>query len=276
MYRMAEAFLHLPTDERRKIIEVTSQKSLQEAHLLEKDIWVVWSIKELFASSFVKHLVFKGGTSLSKGYGVIQRFSEDVELTYDIRALIPDMVDGRENAIPPSRSQADRWTREVRGHRLPKWIDEFVMPTLEEALQRDGLSDIANLRVCGKYNEKVFIDYEPLVEGFGYVEPPVKLEFRARSTGEPCEQRLVVCDAAEYSKGLGFPTATPRIMKIERTFWEKAMAIHAYCLKESYRGKRFARHWHDLSFLGATWLCGYGTARYRPSNGCCKTSGIVF
>jgi Nucleotidyl transferase AbiEii toxin, Type IV TA system len=55
------------------------------AHLLEKDVWAVWALAALYQSALREHLVFKGGTSLSKAYGVIRRFSEDVDLTYDIR-----------------------------------------------------------------------------------------------------------------------------------------------------------------------------------------------
>jgi predicted nucleotidyltransferase component of viral defense system len=60
------------------------------SHLLEKDIWVVWPLRYLFDGPHPGHLVFKGGTSMSKAYGVIRRFSEDVDLTYDNRAVGSD------------------------------------------------------------------------------------------------------------------------------------------------------------------------------------------
>ena len=72
------------------------------------------------------------------------------------------------------------------------------------------------------------------------------LEFGARSTGEPASFREVVCDAAGFVDGVGFPTARPRVMHAERTFWEKATAIHVFCRQERLRGDRFARHWHDV------------------------------
>nr|WP_241560126.1 nucleotidyl transferase AbiEii/AbiGii toxin family protein [Solirhodobacter olei] len=71
---------------------VAASASGRPEHLLEKDVWVVWALDVLFGTSIGKHLVFKGGTSLSKAYGAIRRFSEDVDLTYDIRALAPDLV----------------------------------------------------------------------------------------------------------------------------------------------------------------------------------------
>jgi len=63
-------------------------------HLLEKDVWVVWALNTVFVAPFGPHLTFKGGTSLSKAYGLIQRFSEDVDLTYDVRQLVSTEFEG--------------------------------------------------------------------------------------------------------------------------------------------------------------------------------------
>ena len=100
--------------------------------------------------------------------------------------------------------------------------------------------------------EQLFIDYAALGQGTGYVQPSVLLEFGARSTGEPNESRPVVCDAAQHLPGVSFPEATPQVMRPERTFWEKATAIHVFCAQGSFRGgARFARHWHDVTRLDA-------------------------
>jgi hypothetical protein len=70
---------------------------------------------------------------------------------------------------------------------------------------------------------------------------------RARSTGEPWEPREIVSDAAENVQEVTFPTVAPRVMMAERTFWEKATAIHVFCLQERFsRAERSARHWHDV------------------------------
>ena len=85
-------FFQLSTAERLDVLDAAANISGLLPHLLEKDIWVVWSLRHLFAGPFAENLVFKGGTSLSKAYGVIRRFSEDVDLTYDIRAIAGDLV----------------------------------------------------------------------------------------------------------------------------------------------------------------------------------------
>ncbi|QUT04508.1 nucleotidyl transferase AbiEii/AbiGii toxin family protein [Sphingobium phenoxybenzoativorans] len=237
---MAEAFLLLAAEDRREALSVAADRSGRPAHLLEKDAWVVWALATLYGSPLGEHLVFKGGTSLSKAYGVIRRFSEDVDLTYDIRALAPDLVGDNGEALPKTRSEEKRWTSAVR-ERLPDWVAGTVKSVIAEALAGSPLS--AAIRVDG---EKLFIDYEATTAGSGYVSPSVMLEFGARSTGEPASLRDVVCDAAGLVDGVVFPTARPKVMHAERTFWEKATAIHVFCLQERLRGDRFARHWHDV------------------------------
>ena len=245
-------FFALSTEDRREALAVAANNSGRPIHLLEKDVWVVWALQALFGSVQGKHLVFKGGTSLSKGYGVIRRFSEDVDLTYDIREIAGDLIGKTQSILPSSKSQGKKWTDEIR-ERLPKLVSEKIAPQLAESLRSQGLP--AKIVIAG---EKILLQYDPLASGYGYVKPTVTLEFGARSTGEPSEPRDVVCDAASDLPTVAFPTARPRTMRPERTFWEKATAIHVYCHKGEFRGgDRFARHWHDLTRLDAA---GYVTS----------------
>lgn len=181
---------------------------------------------------------------MSKGYQIIHRFSEDVDLTYDIRALIPDVAGPGIDPVPATRSQEKRWTKEIRA-RLPVWIHDRVLPWIAKRLVSEKLS--AKLSMQG---EKAFIEYVPLAAGSGYVRPVVTLEFGARSTGEPSESRLITCDAASTVDGVLFPSTAVRVMRPERTFWEKATAVHVFCEQGEFRGgERFARHWYDLTRL---------------------------
>jgi hypothetical protein len=75
------------------------------------------------------------------------------------------------------------------------------------------------------------------------------LEFGVRSTGEPASLRATACDASGLVDGVAFATARPLVMHAERTFWEKATAIHVFCKRARMRGDRFARHWHDVARL---------------------------
>ncbi|EJL24469.1 hypothetical protein (DUF1814) [Caulobacter sp. AP07] len=238
---MAEAFLTLSADDRRDALAVASAATGRPAHLLEKDVWVVWALDALFASPFGGDLVFKGGTSLSKAYGVIRRFSEDVDLTYDIRAIAGDLVADAQDALPPNRSQEQKWSKTIKT-RLANWVEAKIAPLIRSAIESNQLQ--ARVRTDG---EKLFIDYDALAAGTGYVSPSVMLEFGARATGEPWEVVPIACDAAPSLPELIFPTAAPQVMLAERTFWEKSTAIHVFCAQGRFRGAdRFARHWHDV------------------------------
>jgi len=242
---MADRFHDLSSGDQRDALEVASGASGRPIHLLEKDVWVVWALETLFTSPHGPHLVFKGGTSLSKAYGAIRRFSEDVDLTYDIRAIAPDLVADSADALPLTRSQEKRWTKEIRA-RLAEWVESVALPSVVSALRVAKLS----ARAYSKEGN-LYIEYDPLASGTGYVRPTVMLEFGARATGEPWLTLPVVADAAAHLPTLIFPQAQPQVMKAERTFWEKATAIHVFCLQGRFRGAdRFARHWHDIARLG--------------------------
>ena len=242
---MAETpFQSLSGDDRRHALRVAEEKGNRRAHLLEKDIWVVATLGLLFEAPFANHLTFKGGTSLSKVWRAIRRFSEDVDITYDIRAFAPDLVSGAgDEALPPTRSQEKRWTRAIRA-RLAEWVRDEARPVVEE-----GLSNAKFEATCRAELDRLYVGYEPLVETSGFVFPEVIVEFGARSTGEPHANRPVVCDAAACLPDLAFPEADPSVMLAERTFWEKATAVHVFCCQERRRGERLSRHWHDLARL---------------------------
>lgn len=237
-------YQRLSLEDRRLALRVAEDASGRRGFLLEKDIWVVATLDSLFRAPFAEHLIFKGGTSLSKVWRAIRRFSEDVDITYDIRAFAPDLVAGTgEEALPPTRSQQKRWTRAIRA-RLDEWVRDQALLAVEEGLGLAGFP--ANVRAEG---DRLYVRYEPLFEETDFVLPEVKVEFGARSTGEPHEILPVECEAAAFLPDLVFPETDPRTMLAERTFWEKATAVHVFCRQQRRRGERLSRHWHDLARL---------------------------
>ena len=250
-------FQSLSAKDRRDALEVAASLSGRRAHLLEKDIWVIHTLGALVETPYGRNLVFKGGTSLAKAYHAIRRFSEDLDITYDIRAIASDLVaDNGEDAIPATRSQERRWTREIRT-RLARWVGGNALPAIEASLSEAGLS--ARLRAEG---DRIFVGYAPLFTDYGFVRPEVMVEFGARSTGEPREERLTECDAAAYIPEVVFPSARPFVMLAERTFWEKATAMHVFCRQQRSRGERLSRHWHDLVRLDDTGHAGRAMLDY--------------
>ena len=242
---MAEPYFSLSDEDRAEVLELGRERTGRPAHLLEKDVWVVWTLGALFGSPVGADLTFKGGTSLSKAYRIIDRFSEDLDLTYDIRRLIADLTGGEE-FLPTSRSQAGKWTRAVRD-RLPEWIAGTVQPVIQAALAQASLG--AKLELSGADKDKLLLHYPAVKRGTGYVAPVVTMEFGGRATGEPHSITPVPCDIEGQVEGVSFPVASPMVMSVTRTFWEKATAAHVYCAQGRIRGERYARHWHDLAAI---------------------------
>ena len=157
---------------------IAENRSGRRAYLLEKDVWVVETLRILVEAPFGRHLTFKGGTSLAKAWRAVRRFSEDIDITYDIRAFAPDLAGGAgDEALPPTRSQEQRWTKAIR-NRLAAWVREQALPTVEAGLARDGHT--ARVRAEG---ERLHVGYDPSFEDYGFVRPEVLVDFGARSTG---------------------------------------------------------------------------------------------
>ena len=234
------AFGELAVGDKRDALALAATRGDHLAHLLEKDVWIVEVLKILIEAPFGAHLTFKGGTSLAKAWRAIRRFSEDIDITYDIRAFAPELVGDGEETLPPNRSQEQYWTKTIR-RRLAEWVRDEAVSTVHAGLARDGFP--ATVRAKG---ERLYVAYDPAFEGYGFVRPEVMVDFGARSTGEPCQTRTVECDAAAFLPNISFPTARPLVMLAERTFWEKATAMHVFCVRQRGRGERLSRHWHDL------------------------------
>ena len=160
-------FLQLTPADRREALDVAAARSGRPPHLLEKDVWVVWALDVLFQASFGKQLVFKGGTSLSKAFRIIRRFSEDIDVTWDIRALAPELAGEGAEPLPQNPSQEKRWTKEIR-KRLPLQIAEQIVPAIHAALTAQNLE--ADLSQEG---ERLYIRYPALTAGTGYVRPEI-------------------------------------------------------------------------------------------------------
>ena len=264
-------YQHLSTDEQRYALRVVQGVSHGRAFMLEKDIWIVATLRALFDAPFGRHLIFKGGTSLSKVWRAIRRFSEDVDVTYDIRAFAPDLVaNAGDEALPPTRSQQKRWTRIIRA-RLVEWVRDQACPIVEEELARDGF--VAEVKAV---EDRLYVYYEPLFEQTGLVRPEVLVEFGARSTGEPRTNQPVVCDVAAQLPDIIFPQARPNTMLAERTFWEKATAIHVYCRQERRRGERLSRHWYDLARLDEVNIAANALADHALALSVARHKAIFF
>ena len=209
-------------------------------------------LRVLFGAPFGADLVFKGGTSLAKAYDAIRRFSEDIDVTYDIRAFAPDLVTGAgAEALPSTRSQEQRWSRAIRS-RLAEWVRGEALAAVGKGFRRPGLS--GEVSASG---ERLVLRYEPLLEAYGFVRPEVIVEFGARGTGEPHEtrpgrvRRGAASSRHRLSDGLsvGHDGRTHFLGKGDRD---------ARVLPPAASAGRSAvsRHWHDVVRLDETGYAG--------------------
>ena len=245
---MPDSIFSLSARDRADFFQAAVARVGRNAILLEKDVWVVWALRALFEDPIGAHLVFKGGTSLSKAHRLIERFSEDVDLTYDIRELAADLLPRGEGGevldIPETRSQIRRVSEAIRNELLPAWVSGTVAPIIRARLARDGAQAAVEIDGCN-----LSIRYAQ--QDHGQVKSAVLLEFGARATGEPADFHDIACDSAAAGLDIDLPTARARVMKAERTFWEKATAVHVFCRSGDPVANHKARHWYDLERLDA-------------------------
>ena len=246
---MAEPFLSLGAGQRADILRTAAARSRRSAVILEKDIWVCWVLDALFSMPDPHPMAFKGGTSLSKVYGVIDRFSEDVDVTLDYRAFDDGFDPFAEGA---SRTATRRFSERLRA-RVASHVRDAVAPALDDAARRltlDGRYDIH----LGEDGETVRFAYPSAIEASdSYVANEVLLEFGGRNVIDPNERHAIVPDIAALTDGLDYPAATVTVLSPARTFWEKATLIHVACHRRQLANKpdRLSRHWFDLACLAA-------------------------
>ena len=240
---MRESFFSLSSDDRRDVLRVDAVRGAPAPFILEKDLWVVWTLQTLFGTALADHLTFKGGTSLSKVYRIIERFSEDVDVTVDIRHLIPELAGTSPPPLPTTPSQAKKWRNAVE-QRLDHIIDHVLIPAFNAAAERDDQAVLIEHAPA-----QVIILHVPFVSVEQGLANTVRIELGGRSTGSPRRRHRVACDLATYRPQLALPHADAHVMHAERTFWEKATAVHVFCRQEVLSAARLARHWYDLRAL---------------------------
>lgn len=235
--------------EREELFLVTAREiGLPEA-MVEKDFWVCWTLDYLFHDCpWAAHLAFKGGTSLSKCFGLIQRFSEDIDLILDWRLL------GYEKDEPwteRSKNQQDKFNKEANA-RTEAFLQETFLPQLQADFGK-LLDDEFSLYIEEDDPQTVCFGYPKSFQE-GSILPMVRLEIGALAAWTPAKRTEIISYAAQQYPHV-FQHATTFILTVapERTFWEKVTILH----KEAFRtnGKfpaRYSRHYYDLWCMDAS------------------------
>lgn len=238
-----DAFLALSMDDRRDACREAEARLRLRASSIEKDFWVCWTLRELFALPGIgEHLNFKGGTSLSKCWQLIERFSEDLDVTVHRTSL---GFGGDQS--PEAASSTNQRNRRLEA--LSDTCCAYVTDTLAPAMAQRVSERVHGGRVIPDPGDpmSLLIEYPTSFSAAEYLRPFVKIELGARSDIDPSEMPEVRPYLAEALPDLlGHSTFNVRALAPTRTFWEKAMLLH----EESYRTDgpkaRLARHYYDL------------------------------
>jgi hypothetical protein len=251
--RIAQA----PAEERtdlfqRAAAEIQPQRA---PAIIEKDFWVCWTLRRIFeVLRFQPRLIFKGGTSLSKAYNAIERFSEDVDLSLSRADL------GFADAHDPEQAGISKGESKRRLEQLviacTATIKDRLLPDLRADF-RDVLGDSGwNLELDPIDAQTIIFSYPQAVQLAGvheYIRPAIRLEMGARSDDWPAAEREIVPYAAEVYPEAFTVARSSCIHTLEavRTFWEKATLLHAeyHRSPETRSPNRFSRHYYDLFML---------------------------
>ena len=234
---MADEFLKLPSADQREVINAAAPELGILPAVAEKDVWVCFVLNALFSIPDRRPMVFKGGTSLSKVFNLIERFSEDIDISINFLQDYGDSI---------SKTQANKYEEEIETN-LQKYKEDVLFPALQYQAKNLDLTVEP-----GDTEFEIHINYKSvLASGVDYIKTRVKIELSGRNETEPSKEHKVRPYLADKTTDLIFPEATIDALLAERTFWEKVTLIHAGLNSGSIAKtpERLSRHWSDVSVL---------------------------
>lgn len=238
-------YFQLSREQQQMVLTQAANKTGLPVQAVEKDLWVTVVLQMVFTLPIAKHLVFKGGTSLSKVWKVIKRFSEDIDVAID------PSIWGFEGDLTKKQIKRLRKTSSI-------FVRDDFCQSLQETVNSNGLADWLQVETDpdgegdGTYPEPrvIHIRYKSLFDkNLPYLHSEVKLEIGARSLLEPTTESVVTSiieDELPISttiKQVMIPTALA-----EKTFLEKAFLLHElFSSQTSREANRKSRHLYDLA-----------------------------
>ena len=243
------------TDRLAVVAEAAARRQIQPV-IMEKDFWVCWMLGLLFARpEWSEALVFKGGTALSKVFGIIRRFSEDIDLSVSPEAL---GISESEVEQAGSRRQRDQWEETLEAT-CSRWVEQQLQTELEQAVQavigqKPGAQEWLEFRTDETTQSPVLLFYYPsvLAEGTAYIRRWVKLEFGSLTDQQPVGRHRVSPWLADI---LPAPLAEMGCdvvaLEVERAFWEKATILHSEYHRDpaTPMPRNYSRHYADVGAM---------------------------
>ncbi len=242
-------FLNYGMDEIDEIVRLVAAKKMLPEAIIEKDMWVSYLLDYLFNRCKYKvYLEFKGGTSLSKGYGIIDRFSEDVDIVVNTAAFsdmnISDVLE------LPSKTQKQKKAEELNALAV-SFYKEKLIPEMEKDISREINK---NVRIFVSEKElAIYVEYPSAYKDV-YINNTVKLEVGPLAAWTPNEEKKISSFVQEeYPELCSTPSFSVLITLPKRTFWEKAVILHQEAnRKDNKLPRRYSRHYYDLYKMYST------------------------
>lgn len=242
---MHNSFFNLTLDEKQLIISKAADHMDVSEMIIEKDLWVCWLLEQLF--TLPVQMVFKGGTSLSKVFNIIKRFSEDCDITIDYR----DFSDKEIDLEKTSRSQLKKISERLKSQ-LKYYVNNTVLPLLENKLASQ-FPDQEFEMILSEDGEKLEFYYPSIMtNSIVYLRDHVLVEFGIRNSTEPCENHQIIPYLTNsIDSEILVPKPVINTLSPIRTFWEKVTLIHVECHRKRLHQtpERLSRHWYDLYML---------------------------
>ncbi|NTE56524.1 nucleotidyl transferase AbiEii/AbiGii toxin family protein [Agrobacterium tumefaciens] len=294
---MQKAFVEIlrsTADERRALFSSVAARLETQAANVEKDLYVCWALDFLFTRrrSDLIGLYFKGGTSLSKAYGLIKRFSEDIDIGIykaDLKVPMEAEIAALPSVNKQQRALAEQVDEAARQYISGPLRDELMaeIAAIEEVTEQVGHFSV-NFGFDAYRNKEALdilvVSYRSVFNvGDAYVQAAVRIECGARPDPEPAEPRTIVpYVASELSEELDLPVRNVTTVRPERTFWEKVLILHAMTEMTEKRTteanpdrpvpdlNRYSRHYYDVHQIWTHTDYGAATASMRELAEACR------
>lgn len=248
MYRIA----YSDPDERQILFSNTAAKMGLNAAIVEKDFWVCLTLDYLFhRSKWKNNLAFKGGTSLSKAYGLMERFSEDIDLILDWRVLGYKFNEPWEER---SKTKQQKFITDSRD-RLFSFLAKDFLPVFRQDMS-EILHQEANVFIAPGDDGTVCFEYPGIFRNDSILRV-IRLEIGALAAWTPTQNVKIKSYAAEqYPEVFKQPDTEVLTTTAARSFWEKATILHqeAYRPDNSKVPQRYSRHYYDLYCMADTYV----------------------
>ena len=236
-----ETIARLSNQERRDLFAETASQRMTTPAVIEKDFWVTRTLARLFQNEkLARVLMFKGGTSLSKVYGIIERFSEDIDLVLDWRVL------SNENPLAERTNTQQAQFNEALNATAQHYISGELFDLISTVL-----GEMTQCEIDAEDPFVINVSY-PAAFPDDYLRPEIRLEIGPLAAWLPHEDHVIRSYAAE-----SFPAVFQqsechvRVIGAERTFWEKATILHqeAHRPPGNPQPSRYSRHYYDLASM---------------------------